>query len=295
MMRPHAEQRNGCRSSSPQQPNAATSRSRWSTTRPVTLPSDRRAAHRTVETCRSVRGCRSPPPERAAAPCSGRLRPMGDPLLLPKPGNARSDLLSAVARRIAERLDEPELVAVLLSGSATWGDADGTSDVDLVVLLDRPPPYREVVHRRITDLLGEAFPQGPLFADVDRLSASWFAESVLEPGGWAHRLVHGLVLRDRDGFLADLQRRAVAAFRRPEAYRARFAQFRALRDEESAGARAAADSGDGALARLRSRLGLGYAAASLPDLVDDRVSNHLVDAAVRGLATLGRADLGPGL
>ena len=113
---------------------------------------------------------------------------MGDPLLLPKPGNARSDLLSAVARRIAERLDEPELVAVLLSGSATWGDAAGTSDVDLVVLLDRPPPYREVVHRRITDLLGEAFPQGPLFADVDRLSASWFAESVLEPGGWAHRM-----------------------------------------------------------------------------------------------------------
>ena len=192
----------------------------------------------------------------------------------PKAGNARSELQIALARRLVERLPDADVVGVLLSGSSTWGDADESSDVDLQILVDRPPPYREVTCERVAELLGGPVPDGPLFVDLDRVS------------------VHGLVLRDRDGFLADVQRRAIEQFARPEAYRVRFEQHRAQAEAERAGAREAAAQGDAPLANLRARLLVTAAAASLLDFADDRVSNHLVDAALKALAHLERPELG---
>jgi hypothetical protein len=213
-------------------------------------------------------------------------------LARPKPGNRRSDFQVAVARRVVERLPDHGVVGVLLSGSSTWADADASSDVDLQVLLDRPPPYREVTCLRIADLLGEALPDGPHYVDVDRISAAGYREVTVERGGWHHRVVHGLILRDTGDFLATLQREVVARFVRPAAYRARFEQFRSDAEAERAGARAAAARGDAPLARLRARLMATHAAAALLDLADDRVSNHLVDAVVKAVGLLGRPALG---
>ena len=213
----------------------------------------------------------------------------------PKPGNPRSELQIALARRLVERLTDPDVVGVLLSGSSTWGDADESSDVDLQILVDRPPPYREVTCARVADLLGEPVPDGPPYGDVDRGSAEQSRAIALQHDGVQYRLVHGLILRDRDGFLADLQRRAVEQFVRPEAYRARFGQHRAQAEAERAGAREAAAQGDAPLANLRARLLVTAATAALLDFADDRVSNHLVDAALRALAHLGRPELGPPL
>jgi hypothetical protein len=213
----------------------------------------------------------------------------------PKPGNARSDWHVAVARRLVERLPDTDAVGVLLSGSSTWADADESSDVDLQILLDRPPPYREVTCARVADMLGEPLPDGPFFVDLDRVSAAGYAAVTLEKGAWHHRMVHGLILRDRDGFLADLQRRVIDQFVRPEAYRARFEELRAEAEAERAGARAAAAQGDAPLATLRARLLVTAAAAALLDFADDRASNHLVDAAQGALVHLGRPDLGPPL
>jgi hypothetical protein len=88
-------------------------------------------------------------------------------LARPKTGNARSDFHVEVARRLTERLPDRDVVAVLLGGSSTWADADASSDVDLQILLERPPPYREVTCRRIADLLGEPLPDGPHYVDLD--------------------------------------------------------------------------------------------------------------------------------
>ena len=210
----------------------------------------------------------------------------------PKTGNPRSDLQIEVARRIVDRLPDEDVVAVLLSGSSTWADADESSDVDLQILLDRPAPYREVTCVRVADLLGEPMPDGPHFVDLDRVSAELYREAALVRGGLHYRVVHGLVLRDRDGFLADLQRRVIAQFVRPEAYRARFEELRAQAEAERAGAREAAAAGDAPLATLRARLLATAAAATLLDFADDRVSNHLVDAALKALTHLSRPDLG---
>ena len=210
----------------------------------------------------------------------------------PKPGNPRSDLHVAVASRLVELLPDSDVVGVLLSGSSTWADADDSSDVDLQILVGRPAPYREVTCERVSDVLGEPMPDGPSFVDLDRVSAEQYRAAALRPGGLDYRLVHGLILRDTDGFLADLQRRAIESFVRPEAYRARFEQYRAQAEAERAGAREAAAQGDTPLANLRARLLVTAAAASLLDFADDRVSNHLVDAALRALAHLGRPDLG---
>jgi hypothetical protein len=213
----------------------------------------------------------------------------------PKPGNPRSALQVAVARRLVERLPDRDAVGVLLSGSSTWGDADASSDVDFQILLDREPPYREVTCARIAELLGEEIPDGPRYVDLDRVSAPYYRTITVEKGGWHHRVVHGLILRDRDGFLAELQREVIAQFVRPEAYRARFEQLRALAEAERVGAREAETQGDAPLVRLRARLMVAHAASALLDFADDRLSNHLVKAALRAVAHLGREDLGPPL
>lgn len=183
-------------------------------------------------------------------------------------------------------------MAVLLAGSSTWGDADESSDVDLQILLDRPAPYREVTCIRIAEFLGEAPPDGPHYVDLDRLSAAAYQEVATRHSGLDYRLVHGLIPRDTRGFLADLQRDAIARFALPASYQARFETHRTLVETERTGAREADAQSDATLARLRSRRMVEHAAASILDFADDRVSNHLVDAVVKGLAHLRRADLG---
>src|SRR6266511_3006005 len=93
------------------------------------------------------------------------LRPRPDPVR-----NGECERLVGVARRLAEGFPDRDARAIFLFGSAAWGDADEASDLDIMLVLDRPAGYREVTRSRVADLLCLPAPltRGPLFVDVDR-------------------------------------------------------------------------------------------------------------------------------
>lgn len=77
----------------------------------------------------------------------------GSPL---NPGAERLDYLIDVARQVVDALDPPDLRGAFLFGSAVWGDADEASDLDIMLLQDRPTGYRKVVRARVADVLRRA-------------------------------------------------------------------------------------------------------------------------------------------
>ncbi len=113
--------------------------------------------------------------------------------------NQRCTRLIEIAHQVIDHIADPDLRSAFLFGSAAWGDADEASDLDIMLLLDRPAGYREVTRVRLPDLLGRSLPDGPLFADLDRISIETFAE-VIGKGGWAHRVVHSIVLKDTGSY-----------------------------------------------------------------------------------------------
>lgn len=195
-----------------------------------------------------------------------------------------------VARQVIERVADPDLRAAFLFGSAAWGDADAGSDLDIMLLLDRPAGFREVTRVRVADLLARPLPDGPAFADFDCYSAAAFAE-ITAAGGGAQRVVHSVVLRDTDRFFAGIRDRVHAAYFDPAA---RAARYRVKREWAAAHRAALRQSraADPALAALHARLALDEAAGALLGLNDDRLSlTHFVESVGRALARLGRADL----
>lgn len=201
--------------------------------------------------------------------------------------------LVAVAHRLADGFPDTDARAIFLFGSAAWGDADEASDLDIMILLDRPAGYREVERSRTADLLGLPAPLagGPLFVDVDRVSAADFVAGI-EKGYWAQRVVNSVVLRDSGSFFSALRERVSAAYGTPAAVRTR---YRALAERAVAqrdGATAARDAGDAPLATLQLRLSVQAAAGGLIELVGGRQSvTHFVESVERALAMLGRPDL----
>lgn len=208
----------------------------------------------------------------------------------PVPG-PHGDRLLAAGRAVLERLPDPGIRAAFVFGSATWGDADESSDLDLMVLLDRPPDHREVRRIRLADLLGGPPDGYPRFADIDRISAARFS-ALTERGVWAQRLVHSVVLRDTAGFLEGIRARATSAHRDPVARAARLAQRRQAADAARAGAWAAARDGDPVLAALHARLAVQEAGLALVEACGGRASTtHFVDSLERSLEELGAAPL----
>ncbi len=51
--------------------------------------------------------------------------------------------LIEVAHSTVDALPDTDVVAAFLFGSAAWGDADAASDLDIMILLDRPAGYCE--------------------------------------------------------------------------------------------------------------------------------------------------------
>lgn len=117
-------------------------------------------------------------------------------------------------------------MAAFVFGSAAWGDAEETSDMDIAVLLDRDDDFRQVTRARVQELVKMSRP-APLFADVDRISFERFRAGIAEGIGH-HRVVNSVVLAD-DGRYADIRRRVSASFSSVDA-RAR----RAGKHEEAA-------------------------------------------------------------
>ncbi len=178
-----------------------------------------------------------------------------------------------VARQVIERVADPDLRAAFLFGSAAWGDADAGSDLDIMLLLDRPAGFREVTRVRVADLLARPLPDGPAFADFDCYSAAAFAE-ITAAGGGAQRVVHSVVLRDTDRFFAGIRDRVHAAYFDPAA---RAARYRVKREWAAAHRAALRQSraADPALAALHARLALDEAAGALLGLNDDRLPDAL--------------------
>lgn len=182
----------------------------------------------------------------------------------------------ALAHEAVQQLTTPDLRAAFLFGSVAWGDADASSDLDIMLLLDCPPPFREVTRIRLPDLVGRELRDGPHFADLDRIALETFMD-VTSRGGWEQRVVHSVVLTDTDGFYTDLRARVTAAFMTPAARQTRFAQ----RQTQVAAHRAAVHEArvtEPALAALHARLAVQQAAAALLETDDGRVSvTHLIE------------------
>ncbi len=198
--------------------------------------------------------------------------------------------LIEVAHRLMDALPDTDVVAAFLFGSAAWGDADAASDLDIMLLLDRPAGYREVTRIRLADVLGEPLPDGPTFADLDRISAEGFTRIVAD-GGAGARVARSVVLRDTDGFYGRIRERVHAEYLSPEARSARFLKRREQAEEDLAATRRA-EGEDKDLAALHARLALEGAGAALIELNDDRQSvTHYVESVERALTALTRGDL----
>jgi hypothetical protein len=200
--------------------------------------------------------------------------------------------LVEVARQIVERLPDRDLKGAFLFGSAAWGDADAASDLDIMVLLDRPPGFREVTRRRAADLLGLSAPpqDGPHFVDLDRFSLTAFAEASVN-GGPVFRLAHSIILRDEGGLLARLRASATADLAHAEKRVERFRRRLSAATASCTAARQALASNDVSLAVLHSRLAVQEAAGGLIEVNRDRVSvTHFVESATDAFRSLGCAE-----
>jgi hypothetical protein len=219
------------------------------------------------------------------------LRARGTEAAMMRASNPHCERLIGIACLLVERLPDTDIVAAFLFGSAAWGDADAASDLDVMLLLDRSAGYREVSRVRVADVLGGHFPDGPAFADLDRISAETFA-GITAKGGWGHRVAHSVILKDTDGFYESIRNRMHTEYLSPEARGARFLQRRKRVEEHLAAAREALSSADRDLAAMHARLAVEAAGAALIEISDDRLSvTHYVESTRRALSVLGQADL----
>jgi len=212
---------------------------------------------------------------------------------MPSPLPPHCQRLLAVGRAVLERLPDADIRAAFVFGSTTWGDADAASDIDLMLLLDRPEDFRAVTRVRVAEVLGSGLGGAPRFADIDRVSAARFA-ALSGRGAWAQRIVNSVILRDADGFFAGLRARATKAYRDPMAMAARFAERRQVADGHRTGVWQALQSGDAPLAALHARLAVEDAGRGLVEAHGGRVSTtHFVDSVERSLSELGEEELLP--
>ncbi len=196
--------------------------------------------------------------------------------------NPHSTRLINVACQLVEHLPDTDLHAAFLFGSAAWGDADAASDLDIMLLLDRPVGYREVTRVRPADLLGYPLPDGPVFADLDRVSVETFV-NLVQAGNWSQRVVNSIILADTDDFYVRLRSQVSTAFWQPSALQERFQTKRKLADESRTAALNVLGIDD-MLSALHARLALQHAGSALIELSKQRVSpSHFVESLEQAL------------
>ena len=110
----------------------------------------------------------------------------------------RLDIVRAYAQELIE--GNPQIVAVLVTGSAARGDGLAASDVDLKVLLDVP----EGDERLKRDIRAQ---RGGTFIDAEHDAACKYADPValLQNPYLAGAVREAVILYDRDGTLASAQ------------------------------------------------------------------------------------------
>lgn len=207
------------------------------------------------------------------------------------PSNLHRDHFIEIAYQLVDRLPDTDLCAAFLFGSVAWSDADAASDLDVMLLLNRPAEYREVTRVRLADVLGRSLPDGPAFADLDRIAVTTFQAEV-DAGRWVYRVVHSVILHDTDNLYAGLRAQVSALYSQPAARAARFRERAAMAETERTAMRQAIAGDDVLLAALHARLAVQEAGGALIELNDDRASpGHFVDSLERALARFGRGDL----
>ncbi len=190
--------------------------------------------------------------------------------------NPHSARLITVAHQLIEQLPDRGLQAAGLVGSAAWGDADAASDLDIMLLLNLPIGYREVTRIHLADFFEHPLPDGPLFADLDRISAESFID-LIHAGALVTRVVNSIILKDTDGCYARLRDQVSKAFLHPAAREKRFLA-REQQAEESRQASLMALGTDALLSALHARLALQHAGAALIELSGNRVSpSHFIE------------------
>ncbi|MCX6545144.1 MAG: nucleotidyltransferase domain-containing protein [Acidobacteria bacterium] len=120
--------------------------------------------------------------------CSRRLGVPGPALLIEDGAGA------AVDRSLA--LFSERLVGVLVFGSFARGDAAATSDVDLLVVVDRSIPLARALYRE-WDIDPPAWGSRSIDPHFVQLPADVRAM----PGAWCEAAIDGVVLFERDGVL----------------------------------------------------------------------------------------------
>lgn len=190
--------------------------------------------------------------------------------------NSHCTYLISIAHKLVGLLPDRDLQAAFLFGSAAWGDADAASDLDIMLLVDRPVAYREVTRIYLADLFGRPLENGPTFADLDRISTKRFVEA-LTAGFWGNRVTHSIILLDTDHFYADLRAKVSTAYLQPSARHARSLARQRQAEEARTTALKLLDK-DPMLAALHARLGLQDAGTALIELNGNRFSSsHFVE------------------
>lgn len=204
--------------------------------------------------------------------------------------NIRGEWIQIASSMVEDIAHAEPVLAAFLFGSVAWNDADHASDLDLMILVDREPPFREVTRIAIPKSLECRVTVRPEFADVDRVSKSWFYESV-RAGAWVERLVHCVVLCDSDGTLAALRDVAVANFCEPNYRSQRFSKLETSTAEYLVQSAAAHSAGDELRAALADRMALETAAMSLIGAAGERFSStHFIETVGKVLWGLGEAE-----
>ncbi len=205
----------------------------------------------------------------------------------PLASNLREDWIRIATSLVEEIAQEEPVLAAFLFGSVAWNDADAASDLDLMILVDREPPFREVTRIPVPKRVHSRVTLRPEFADLDRMSKAWFFERV-RAGAWAERLMHCVILSDRDGSLAALRDFAVASFVASNSRSQRFSHLERSTTDYFAAAAAARTSGDAVRAALADRMALETAATALIGAAGERFSSaHFLETVARILRELG--------
>lgn len=180
------------------------------------------------------------------------------------------------------------VVAAFVFGSLAWGDAGQGSDIDVLVLLDRDDDFREVQRVRVADLLDD---QGslPMFADIDRMAFTRFAQ-VVEQDGFIHRVVNSIVIID-DGRYQVMRERATQRLADP-VVRAELVGRRVEAANDHVAAAGRLVDSDRALAILQARLGAEQAATALVEAGGGLASvSHLIEGFRTAVTLVGRREL----
>lgn len=118
--------------------------------------------------------------------------------------------LRKIASELVNSLDKSGIHSIFLFGSAAWGDADPSSDIDLMII-----NYHKSVIK-----YAERLEYKGVFVDISSTDLESFKLGV-EAGEFSYRLLNCLILYDPNGHLAAIYKSLMTSFYLPNVQKAR--------------------------------------------------------------------------